>query len=107
MVLGNGTEVRMGNTYGQGESGRGEGKSGNGRMSPYRDHVGSNTGLTQHRHWVNFIHERRGSGFTGITLMPFIDMVFDKLPGNVPWGKLFIGKYNLFLWIPFTFSLVI
>jgi hypothetical protein len=26
MVLGNGTEVRMGNTYGQGESGRGEGK---------------------------------------------------------------------------------
>jgi hypothetical protein len=26
MVLGNGTEVRMGNTNGQGESGRGEGK---------------------------------------------------------------------------------
>jgi hypothetical protein len=26
MVLGNGAEVRMGNTYGQGESGRGEGK---------------------------------------------------------------------------------
>jgi hypothetical protein len=26
MVLGNGTEVRMGSTYGQGESGRGEGK---------------------------------------------------------------------------------
>jgi hypothetical protein len=26
MVLGNGTEVRMWNTYGQGESGRGEGK---------------------------------------------------------------------------------
>jgi hypothetical protein len=26
MVLGNGTEVRMGSTYEQGESGRGEGK---------------------------------------------------------------------------------
>jgi hypothetical protein len=26
MVLGNGTEMRMGNTYGQGESGRGKGK---------------------------------------------------------------------------------
>jgi hypothetical protein len=26
MVLENGTEVRIGNTYGQGESGRGEGK---------------------------------------------------------------------------------
>jgi hypothetical protein len=26
MVLGNSTKVRIGNTYGQGESGRGEGK---------------------------------------------------------------------------------
>jgi hypothetical protein len=34
--------------------------------------------------------------------MPFINTVFDKLSGNAAWGKLFIGKYNLSLQIPFT-----
>jgi hypothetical protein len=35
MVLGDGIEVRRGNTYEQVESGRGEGKYGNGWMSIY------------------------------------------------------------------------
>jgi hypothetical protein len=29
-------------------------------------------------------------------------MVFDKPTGNAAWGKLSIGKYNLFLQIPLT-----
>jgi hypothetical protein len=58
--------------------------------------------LTQCHHWVNFIYQRRRSGFNGITLVPFVDMVFDKLTRNAAWGKLSIGKYNISLWIPFT-----
>jgi hypothetical protein len=50
----------------------------------------------------NFIHERRRSGFSGITLVPFANSVFDKPIGNAAWSKLSIGKYNLSLWIPFT-----
>jgi hypothetical protein len=33
--------------------------------------------------------------------MPFVDTVFDKPTGNAARGKLSIGKYNLFLQIPF------
>jgi hypothetical protein len=69
---------------------------------PIRDHVGSNTGLTQHRQWVNFIHERRRCGFNRITLVPFVDMVFDKLTWNAAWSILSIGKYDLSLQISFT-----
>jgi hypothetical protein len=65
--------------------------------------------LIQHCHWVNFIYERRGSGFNRITLVPFvnlvfdnIDLVFDEPTRNAAQGKLSIGKYNLSLWIPFT-----
>jgi hypothetical protein len=39
VILGDGTEVRKGNTYEQGESRREEGRQGNGWMSPYRDHA--------------------------------------------------------------------
>jgi hypothetical protein len=35
VIPGNSTEVRRGNTYEQGESRRGEGRKGNGQMSPY------------------------------------------------------------------------
>jgi hypothetical protein len=37
-----------------------------------------------------------------ITLMLFIDMVFDELTGNAAQGILSIGKYSLSLQIPFT-----
>jgi hypothetical protein len=47
-------------------------------------------------------HERRRSGFSGIMLVPFINMVFDKPTGNAVRGKLSIGKYNLSLQILFT-----
>jgi hypothetical protein len=53
------------------------------------------------------IHERRGSGFNGIMLVPFVDSVFDKPTRNAAQGKLSIGKYNLSLWVPLHFSLVI
>jgi hypothetical protein len=42
------------------------------------------------------------SGFSWITLVPFVNMVFDKLTRNAAQGKLSIEKYNFSLQIPFT-----
>jgi hypothetical protein len=86
VVPGDGTEVRMGNTYEQGESGRGEGRQGNGWMSPYITPPSKRGVMTRKDH-----QEVAGSTLVKGIELKMAALIWHAAPGYLWWNCTIFG----------------